>query len=148
MTPTNLTTAKFYQETAGEAEVPKFDAAHIAVLDEYPNPKHGAPATSGERMMRWLSITMAVAVIVCVTVVAVPYVASVSSHAPKNPIDWWLRLGGAGQDQTFQKFVKDAATKQQQEIQAQFHPAIEGTIDLQNLNWQPLQSVPVASHKR
>ncbi|HEY2883015.1 MAG TPA: hypothetical protein VGJ15_11290 [Pirellulales bacterium] len=146
MTQTNLTTAKYYQEV-DEAEVPMSVVPPVEAPDEYPSPRHGSPATFAEKMVRWISLTMAVAVIICVAVIAVPYVASVSSHAPKNPIDWWLRLGGAEKNQTFEKFVRDAATKEQREIQERFHSSVEGTIDTQNLNWQSVPSAPVAANR-
>ena len=68
---------------------------------------------SWERVTKWISLVAAGLVILCLVLVAVPYMTGIRLPKSASPMDWWLWFGGAKSDQTFEKFVRDTATKNQ-----------------------------------
>ena len=69
-----------------------------------------SPVETWQRVTSYTSAVAALALATCLIAVGIPYITSALSGRPKNPIDWMLRLGGAKSNQTFEKFVRDAAT--------------------------------------
>jgi hypothetical protein len=105
--------------------------------------------TRWERIALWISRGTAAAVAVCVTALAVSFFAGI--HLPKtlNPMDWWLRFGGAKPDQTFQQFIRDASARNQLDMDKnfrksqlyQFEQSPNFQLNPQMTNWQ-FQSSP------
>jgi hypothetical protein len=95
-----------------------FDQTNAAALESdsaateprgYRTPKGLQPATT------LLSIFVGAAAVVCVLGLAIPYLSQLNKDKPTNVLDWWLRFGGAKSDQTFDRFLRDAAETNQQQ---------------------------------
>jgi hypothetical protein len=103
------------------------------------------PVDSWERTSWWISVVIAVTVTICVILVSVPYLSNLKSGAPTNPLDWWLRFGGAQSGQTFDKFLLDSAKKNKEDWEERYRqsPAYQ-LKDMQpfqmNMNPNPLGS--------
>ena len=103
--------------------------------------------TTAERVTSRLSLVIGAALVISVTILAVGYFTlakdRVSARAKKSthPLDWLLWFGGAKEDQTFEKFVKDSTKKSQKEWEEryrnspayQFNP--EG-VDFKRIQWK------------
>ena len=105
MSETKLQSAAFFQE---------FEE-HLAATSEAGEPtSHAAASTIRlERIALWISRGAAGAVAICVTILAVSFIAGIQLPKAISPMDWWLRFGGAKPDQSFQKFINDAVSKNQ-----------------------------------
>jgi len=68
-----------------------------------------------QRATTLLSIFVGAAAVACALGLAIPYLSQLNSEKPTNVLDWWLRLGGAKSDQTFEKFVRDTAESNQRQ---------------------------------
>ncbi|HEY2761461.1 MAG TPA: hypothetical protein VGI75_11980 [Pirellulales bacterium] len=103
MPPIELKSAQYLSsESHGDAPAqPAFELS---------NPHPSAQFESWHRAAKWISFGVAGTVIVCVIAFTSARMAGI--HFPKShyPIDWWIWLCGGSSDQTFEKFVKNAAT--------------------------------------
>jgi hypothetical protein len=70
---------------------------------------------SWEKAAAWIGVGAVGLVVLCLALIAVPMVTGIKLPKSVSPIDWWLWFGGAKSGQTFEKFVRDTATKNQQE---------------------------------
>jgi hypothetical protein len=75
---------------------------------------------SWHRAARWVSFCVAGAVIFCVIAFASALMAGIQLPKSRYPIDWWLWLCGGSSDQTFESFVKNAATSNQIDWEEQY----------------------------
>jgi anti-sigma-K factor RskA len=109
-----LSSTKYLEAAASAA-----DAAAVAQEhDDTPAPEASTAihrTAFWERTASWTSLVAGVAVVSAVGVLAFPYLKSFSQRKPTNPIDLMLRFGGASRDQTFEKFIRDTATAEQQD---------------------------------
>jgi hypothetical protein len=98
-----------------------------------------SPVETWQRVTSWVSAIAALAAAICLIGVGVPYISSAISDRPKSPIDWWLRLGGAKSDQTFEKFVRNAATAPQFDFDEMYKKSpvynLDKTPMMQLNNW-------------
>src|SRR5262249_57737050 len=96
-----------------------FDQANAATLEpDSAADECGYRAPRGQTLQRattLVSIVVGAAAVACVLGLAIPYFSQLNSQKPTNVLDWWLRLGGAKPDQTFEKFLHDAAESNQQQ---------------------------------
>ncbi|HZZ28596.1 MAG TPA: hypothetical protein VFE46_11390 [Pirellulales bacterium] len=76
--------------------------------------------TDWERVSTKISLVTAGAVLVCLVVLAIPYITGIQWPKSGSLGDWWLWLGGAKPDQTFEKFVKDVGAKNQLDWEAAY----------------------------
>jgi hypothetical protein len=105
MSGVELKTAKYF-ETQDE-----LGFEDPASMDDDGLPR--ARTASWEKAAAWIGVGAAGLVVVCLALIALPYVTGIKLPKAASPIDWWLWLGGAKSDQTFEKFVRDTATKNQ-----------------------------------
>jgi len=89
-----------------------------------------------ERISSWIGVIAAVAVVVCLAVLAIPYLASARSGKATNPLDWWLRFGGAQSDQTFEKFLRDRSSDYQREWDENYRKSPMYKFDSDQTKWQ------------
>jgi hypothetical protein len=138
MNDSNLTSAKYFQQ-AEEAR-----AAAVVVNSPEPLPQRRIGTDSLAQVSRWMSWIAGGAVVLCLMVFATGYFAGNGSKKKTYPVDWLLRLGGAQSDQTFEKFVRNAATSKGIDWEEQFKKSpmyqFENSqtplIDPQKLGWQ------------
>jgi hypothetical protein len=148
MSETELITAKYVRQAEEERQAREAQlAAELAAQPAEPQAPTPRQRLSAEQFARRLSYVVAGAAGVCVIALAIPFVASMGSHKRVHPIDWWLRLGGAGSDQTFERFIKDSLTANQQEFD-QFKPAFDFDASSLNMNFQPFQATPPTRQRR
>lgn len=99
-----------------------------------------------QRATTLLSIFVGAAAVACALGLAIPYLSQLNSEKPTNVLDWWLRLGGAKSDQTFEKFVRDTAESNQRQWDEMYRnsPAYKfsnsGGFQLNGWQPQPAQS--------
>jgi hypothetical protein len=120
MPETKLQSAAYFQPS----EEDDF-AASDAIADQSTE-RTVSKTSEWQRASTWVSVIAAGAVVLCLAVFAVSSFTGL--HLPKsgNMMDWWLWLGGAKSDQTFDKFLKDTAAKNQRDIEANFKaPALQ-----------------------
>jgi hypothetical protein len=110
MSGVELKTAKYFETQNGENEQL---GAHPPEADSTP----ATPLRAGtwEKAAAWVGVGVAGLVVVCLALIAVPMLTGIKMPKAASPIDWWLWLGGAKSDQTFEKFVRDTATKSRQD---------------------------------
>ncbi|MCC7085460.1 MAG: hypothetical protein IT427_10675 [Pirellulales bacterium] len=109
-----------------------------------------------EQSTKYVSIAAAGAAIFCVIAIAVPMLASLGSGKRSAPIDWFLRMGGASSDQTFDKFMTDSIITNQRELERQFRNSPISEFDPEQLKsltselkgWQLSPMPPVQSRLR
>jgi len=138
MNDSNLSSAKYFQQ-AEEAR-----AAAVVVNSPEPLPKRQTGTDTLAQVSRWMSWIAGGAVVLCLMVFATGYFAGDGSKKKTYPIDWFLRLGGGKPDQTFEKFVRNAATSKGIDWEEQFKKSpmyqFENSqtplIDPQKLGWQ------------
>ncbi|HEY2761097.1 MAG TPA: hypothetical protein VGI75_10145, partial [Pirellulales bacterium] len=70
-------------------------------------------AAAWEKAAAWIGVGAAGLAVLCLALIAAPYVTGVKLPKSASPVDWWLWIGGAKSDETFEKFVRDTATKNQ-----------------------------------
>ncbi|HTQ40062.1 MAG TPA: hypothetical protein VMJ32_13640 [Pirellulales bacterium] len=142
MSEIELKTAKYIEaldENQNSSIIPA-----IAQPGEYP---HSAGA-SINRAIRWISLGIGGAAILCLVLLAVPWLKGIGLPKSANVMDWWLWLGGAKSDQTFEKALRDSAAKNQQEWEEKYKQSpmyqFKGIqpIDMNPMpggqfNWQP-----------
>jgi hypothetical protein len=105
MSGIELKTAKYFESPEDE-----LTATSGTTTDQSSSLRESSTA-SWERVTKWISLGAAGLVILCLVLVAVPYVTGIRLPKSASPMDWWLWFGGAKSDQTFEKFVRDTATK-------------------------------------
>jgi hypothetical protein len=107
MAETPLKTAKFLEQAA-ENEAGFTDQSLQGAMGE------GRSAIdTWQRAATWMSLMLGAAVVVCIAGIAISSLAGLKLPKSAYLIDWWLWFGGAKTDQTFEKFVRDASTKNQ-----------------------------------
>jgi hypothetical protein len=138
MGQSELTTAKYFEQ----AEQERATAAN-AVATDTESPK---TAEKWARAYSWISAGIALAIIACVTALAIPYLTGVGSWQRKNPIDWLLWLGGARSDQTFEKYIRDSAAANQREWDDRYRESPAFQFDSTQFRLQPLDSQQMGWH--
>jgi hypothetical protein len=139
MAETELITARYLRQAEEErqARLAADAAAEAAELEGQAAQPPARQSWSSELLMRRLSYVMGGGALLCLVMLAIPYAASMNSHKRVSPLDWWLRLGGAGSDQTFDKFLRDSLTTTQKQLQSQsqLQDSPFTQIDTSNFNW-------------
>jgi hypothetical protein len=120
MPDVELKTAKFFQqqnEPQEEAEVgdPENCCSAPSVSEG-----NSSKTASWEKVAAWMGVGAAGVVVVCLALIAVPMVTGIKLPKSASPIDWFLWLGGAKADQTFEKALRDSAARNQQEWDAKY----------------------------
>ena len=110
-----------------------FDQANSATLesdsaaaDEY-RPRKGQ---SLQRATTLISFFIGAAAVACVLGLAIPYLSQLNSEKPTNVLDWWLRLGGAKPDQTFEKFLHDRIKVASRGVDVTMKEPFAGRLDV------------------
>jgi hypothetical protein len=135
MSESNLTTAEYLEHMHEAREAMTADGSIAA---SPPAPAAGAC----DRVASRLSLVVGVALAVSVTVLAIGYLTAardhVSARAKKSthPIDWLLWFGGAKEDQTFEKFVKDNSAKSKQEWDEKYRNSPAYQVDPEQMDWR------------
>jgi hypothetical protein len=111
MAEVELSSSKYFQQ----AEQARAEAAAAAP------PPPSSPKKKGgwENAASYTSLIAGAAGLICVVAIAIPVINSAASHRPKNAIDMMLRFGGAKEDETFEKFLKNTVESTQREIEEQ-----------------------------
>ena len=79
-----------------------------------------AKTAAWEKAAAWTGVVALGLVVMCLALIVVPTVTGIKLPKAASPMDWWLWLGGAKSDQTFEKFVRDTATKNQVDWDAKY----------------------------
>ena len=96
-----------------------------------------APAESAwARASQWTSLVVAGALIVCIAVIAIPYLTASGSWKAGNSIDWLLRMGGARSDQTFERYLRESSEKSQREWEERSRNSPIQKLDPGITNWK------------
>lgn len=139
MSDSNLTTAKYLEQTDEAGGATTAGVLNAAAP--------GVPMTGvWQRIVSRLSLVVGVALLICVTILAIGFVKSardrVSARAKKatSPVDWLLWFGGAKEDQTFDKFLKDSSEKSQREWEERYRQSPAYQFDPNGANWSDVQS--------
>jgi hypothetical protein len=113
MAEVELSSSKYFQQ----AEQARAEAAGAA-----PPPPPQPPKKKGgwENAASYTSVIAGAAALICVVAIAIPIINSAASHRPKNAIDMMLRFGGAKEDETFEKFLKNTVEATQRDFEEQF----------------------------
>ena len=109
-----LQTAKYFV-----TEEPERDVANAAAQEQTAEPSAEVafrPASRLEQAAAWTGVAVAGLVVICLALVAVPMITGIKLPKGTSPVDWWLWFGGAKSEQTFDKFIKDAEAKNQQDF--------------------------------
>jgi hypothetical protein len=112
MAEVELASSKYLQQ----AEQARAEATAAAPP---PPPQPPKKKNGWENMASYTSVIAGAAALICVVAIAIPIINSAASHRPKNAIDMMLRFGGAKEDQTFEKFLKDTVESTHREIEQQ-----------------------------
>ena len=137
MSDSELTTAKYFQQI--EAARSTATAEQI----DLPQQERRTTTDAWAKASSWISLIGGGAIAVVLLVFAVGYLVGDGSKKKTYPIDWFLRLGGAKSDQTFEKFVRNTATTNKLDWDEQFRKSpmyqFENSqtplIDPQKLGW-------------
>jgi hypothetical protein len=92
------------------------DSAAADEMSGYRPPK----GQSLQRMTTLISIFVGGAAVICVLALAIPYLSQLHKDRPTNVLDFWLRLGGARSDQTFERFLQDSIESNQSEFEEMY----------------------------
>jgi hypothetical protein len=103
-----LQTAKYLGSTAEPIESEE-------ALEANPVAEKGSSPSGLEKAAGWIGVGAAGMVVLCLVLIAIPKVTGIKLPKAASPLDWMLWFGGAESDQTFNKFLKDSAAKNQQE---------------------------------
>jgi hypothetical protein len=142
MAEVELASSKYLQQ----AEQARAEAAAAAPL---PPPQPPKRKNGWEHAASYTSVIAGAAALLCVVAIAIPIINSAAKHRPKNAIDMMLRFGGAKEDQTFEKFLKDTVETTQREFEQQLRnsPAYEfdpdklrSALDDMNFDYSPSNS--------
>jgi hypothetical protein len=154
MSETELVTARYLRQAEEERQA-RLEAeaavqAAAEVEEQSAQPPPARQPWSSERLARNVSYVMGGGALLCLVMLAVPYAASMGSKKRMSPLDWWLRLGGASSDQTFDTFLRDSLATTQKQLQSQMEQTPITGIDTSNFNWanQFNQYQPSAPAKR
>jgi hypothetical protein len=139
MSESQLITTKYLQQ-AEEARAAT-SAAQSETVEELHEPRTSTDAWA--KASSWISLIGGGAVAVCLLVFAAGYFIGDGTKKKTYPIDWFLRLGGAKSDQTFEKFVRDSAINSKVDWDEQYRKSpmyqFENSqtplIDPQKLGW-------------
>jgi hypothetical protein len=139
MAETELITARYLRQAEEERQA-RLEAeaaaqAAEAEVEEQSSEPPARQAWSSERLARNVSYVMGGGALLCLVMLAVPYAASMGSKKRMSPLDWWLRLGGASSDQTFDRFLLDTMEQNQKAFETQFQQSPIYGIDTSNFNW-------------
>ncbi len=138
MNDSNLSSAKYFQQAEEARE------AAVVVNSPEPVPQRYTGTDTLAQVSRWMSWIAGGAVVLCLMVFATGYFAGDGSKKRTNPIDWFLRFGGAKSDQSFEKFIRNTATMKtidwdeqyRKSPMYQFEHSQVPLIDPQKLGWQ------------
>lgn len=108
-----LQTAKYMGSTSEPIE--SEDAAEINSFQE-----NRSPTSRLEKAAGWVGVGVAGLVVVCLALIAIPKLTGFKMPKAASPVDWFLWLGGAKSDQTFEKYLTDSAKKNQQEWEERY----------------------------
>ena len=100
-----------------------FDQATLEADSAAADEASGYRPPKGQSLQRattLISIFVGGAAVVCVLGLAIPYMSQLNKDKPKNVFDWWLRLGGAKSDQTFERFLQDSIESNQREFEEMY----------------------------
>jgi hypothetical protein len=103
-----LQTAKYLGSTAEPIE-------REEALEANPVAEKGSSPSRLEKTAGWIGVGAAGLVVLCLALIAIPKVTGINLPKGASPVDWFLWFGGAEKDQTFNKYLKDSAAKNQQE---------------------------------
>jgi hypothetical protein len=125
-----------------------FDQTNTATLESDLAADEHRPhkVQSLQRATTLISFFVGATAVACVLGLVIPYLSQLNSEKPTNVLDWWLRLGGAKPDQTFEKFLHDAAESNQQQWDEMYKnsPAYKfnssGGFQLNGWQFQPAQN--------
>jgi hypothetical protein len=139
MGESNLTTVDLYEQAlAAAATLPGDDADFIPAA---------RPRVSGwERLASRLSLVMGAALAIVVAIMALGYFHSakdsVSARAKKsnNAIDWFLWFGGAKNDQTFEKYLRDTAETGREEWDERYRQSPMSQFSREGMDWSKARS--------
>jgi hypothetical protein len=113
------------------------------MLGSAPNP--GRVARACERLTARLSLLIGGVLVVCVSLAALGVFMSakdrVDSRAKHSThaLDWLLWFGGAKDDQTFEKYLKDTAEKNQREWEEKLRDSPVYQFDADKIDWKRAQ---------
>ncbi len=108
----------YSQKMQSEAYFDQSNAATLETDSATADETRGYRPPKGQSLQRattLISIFVGGAAVACVLALAIPYLNQLNQKKPTNVLDWWLRLGGAKQDQTFEKFLNDSIESNQRE---------------------------------
>jgi hypothetical protein len=106
MSKIELKTAKLFEAADGDTI-----AGFVSSSGADSTPATPLRAGTWEKAAAWVGVGAGL-VVVCLALIAVPMLTGIKMPKAASPIDWWLWLGGAKEGQTFEKFVKDTAKRQ------------------------------------
>jgi hypothetical protein len=138
MAETELVTARYLRQAEEERQArleAEAAAQAAAEAEEQTTQPPARQSWSSEVLMRRVSYVLGGGAMLCLVMLAVPYAASMGSKKRMSPLDWWLRLGGASSDQTFDKFLRDSLATTQKQLQSQLQDSPFTQIDTSNFNW-------------
>jgi hypothetical protein len=139
MAETELTTVDLYQQALEAAAKLPGDTADFS-------PAARPRAGFWERAASRLSLLLGSALAVVVSLMALGYFNaakdSVSARAKKsnNAIDWLLWFGGAKQDQTFERYLRDTTEKSREEWEEQYRKSPISQFSREGIDWSKARS--------
>ena len=109
-----LSTAKYFQESQPASDT---RAPDVPLPDELETDPSFQPFSSSILAIAnsYLTLIVAAGVILCVAMLAFPYLKSAWSNHPKSILDLWVQLGGGKSGQTFEQFIKERTDADQRE---------------------------------
>jgi hypothetical protein len=139
MGESKLSTVDLYEQAlAAAASLPGADAHSV--------PAARSGVSRWERAVSRLSLVMGAGLVVVIAIMALGYFNSakdsVSARAKKSnsPIDWLLWFGGAKQDQTFEKYIRDTTAKSQEEWDERYRNSPMSQFSREGVDWSKARS--------
>src|SRR5215813_4357032 len=114
MNDSQLTTAKYLEQFGDDTKYSSFDDA--SPVENQPVSSANSSGGNWALMTKWLSVGVGGLLVICVAVLAVPYITGLHGARSGNPVDWMLWLGGAKSDQTLNNYLLKSST----DMQSQF----------------------------